>query len=65
MTICLNLDKLPFREGFEEAIKLYPCTIHGNILKMSANVVQCMEVATIASLYRMSEEKPDWRDKNE
>lgn len=60
MTICLSLANLPFREGFEKAVQLYPCEIQGDTLRMSANVVQCMEVATILTLYQRSVEKPDW-----
>lgn len=60
MTIRLCLDKLPFREKFEETVKLYPCKISGDILEMTANTVQCMEMVSIVNLYRLSESTPDW-----
>lgn len=60
MKIVLSLDNLPFREEFEQTVKSYPCKIQGNILRMTANVVQCMEMVSIVNLYKLSEEAPDW-----
>lgn len=60
MRITLNLGEIPFREEFEEAIKPYPYEIQDNVLRMTANVVQCMEVVMIVNMYQMSKDPPDW-----